>query len=57
MVWLYRSLYHWGGEGYFTRTNYYYLPSLRLEEEGGGQHPVSSPSQVEEFVLDDLKLY
>jgi hypothetical protein len=29
-----------GGGGYFTRTNYYYLPSLRLEG-GRVQHPES----------------
>jgi hypothetical protein len=29
----------WGGGGYFSRSNDFYLPSLRLEG-GGGQHPV-----------------
>jgi hypothetical protein len=35
MVWLYRSPLPVGGEGYFTLTNDFYLPSLRLEEGGG----------------------
>jgi hypothetical protein len=33
-------LSHWGGGGCFTRSIYFYLPYLRLEEGGGGQHPV-----------------
>ncbi len=28
---------------YFTRTKNFYLPSLRLEEGVGGQHPVPPP--------------
>ncbi len=38
MVWLYRSprLSQWGGE-YFTRSNDFYLPSLRLQ--GGRSAP------------------
>jgi hypothetical protein len=29
---------------YFTRSNYFYLPSLRLYRKGGGgQHPVTVP--------------
>jgi hypothetical protein len=29
-------LFHWAGGAYFTRSNYFYLPSLCSEEEGGG---------------------
>ncbi len=29
----------WGGGGYFTCSNYFYLPSRRLEEKGGGSAP------------------
>ncbi len=38
MVWLYRSPIPvgMGGGGYFTRSNYFYLPSLHLTGEGGG---------------------
>jgi hypothetical protein len=39
-------LSQWGGVGYFTRSNDYYLPSLRLQEGGGGQHPVCSMNQT-----------
>jgi hypothetical protein len=28
--------------GYFTRSNYFFLPSLSFDEGGGGQHPVIS---------------
>ncbi len=35
MVWLNRSPIPVGRRGYFTRSNNFYLPSLRLEEEGG----------------------
>ncbi len=36
-------LSHWGGVGYFTRSNDFYLPSLRLEEGLGewDQQPLS----------------
>jgi hypothetical protein len=37
-VWLYRSpMPWWGGGGYFTCSNYFYLPMRRLE--GGGSAP------------------
>ncbi len=40
MVWQYRSpISQWGGGG-FPRSNDFYLPSLRVEEGGGGRHPV-----------------
>ncbi len=32
-------LSQWGGGGHYSRSNYFYLPSLRLFG-GGGQHPV-----------------
>ncbi len=35
-----------GGEGYFTRSNYFYLPSRLLEEGEGGQHPVHAPRKL-----------
>ncbi len=35
-----------GGKGYFARSNDFYLPSLRLEEEGGGQHPMVESGAV-----------
>ncbi len=44
IVWLYPHLSYWGGGGYFTHSNNFYLPSLRLEEGGGmgsAQHPVT----------------
>ena len=46
-VWMYIArLSRWGGGGYFTRSNDFYLPSLRLEEGEGGQHPVIMPSHA-----------
>ncbi len=43
MLWLYCSAYPSADEGgYFTRSNDFYLPSLRLQEGGGGQHPVAN---------------
>ncbi len=49
MVWQYNNnnnnnnniahLSQWGGGGYFTRTNDFYLPFAALRG-GGGQHPV-----------------
>ncbi len=33
---LQKCLSHWEGGGYFARSNNFYLPSLRLEEGGGG---------------------
>ena len=33
-------LSQWGGGRYFTHSKYFYFPSLRLGEGGGGQHPV-----------------
>jgi hypothetical protein len=38
MAWLHRSPISVGRRGlggYFTRSNYFYLPSLRIEEGGG----------------------
>ncbi len=35
MVWLYRCLSRWGVGRYYTRLNYFYLPSRRLEEGKG----------------------
>jgi hypothetical protein len=35
MVWLYRSLFLWWQGWYFTRSNDFYLPSLRLGRGGG----------------------
>ena len=46
MVWLYRSPIPVGRRGCFTRSNDFYLPSLRLEEGEGGQHPVIMPSHA-----------
>jgi hypothetical protein len=40
VVWLYRSPIPVGGWRYFNYSNDLYLPSRRLEEKGGGQHPV-----------------
>ncbi len=34
-------LSRWGVRGYFTRSNDFYLPSLHLKKERGGQHPVA----------------
>jgi hypothetical protein len=40
-VWLYRSPIPVRRRGYFTRSNYFNLPSRRLlGGGGGGQHPV-----------------
>ncbi len=39
-VWLYRSHPSLEEGDYFTRSNGFYLPLLRLEEGVGGQHPV-----------------
>jgi hypothetical protein len=46
MVWLYRSPSQWGGGGRFTRSNDFYLPSLRLEDGGGGSAPCGPPVKV-----------
>jgi hypothetical protein len=35
-----------GRRGEFTCSNDFYLPSRRLEEGGGGQHPVPSPQCI-----------
>ncbi len=35
MVWLYPHLSQWVGVMYFIRSKNFYVPSLRLEEEGG----------------------
>ncbi len=35
-------LFQWGGGGYFTRSNNVYLPSLGLDEGGGGVRSVST---------------
>jgi hypothetical protein len=46
MVWLYLSPSPWGEGGYLTCSYEDYLPSLRLEEGGGGggQHPMGKHS-------------
>jgi hypothetical protein len=47
MVWLYLSPVPVGRRGYFSRSDDFYLPSLRFYEGGGGggQHPVCQPMQ------------
>jgi hypothetical protein len=43
-----------GGEGgCFTRSNDFYLPSTRLEEGGGGQHP---EDQIDFQIIPDQAL-
>ncbi len=55
-IWFgYIARYPSGGGGvYFTRTNNFYLPSLRLEEGVGGQHPVSPSTSPTASVLPPL---
>jgi hypothetical protein len=36
------------GEGYFTCSNDFYLPSRRLKEGGGGQHPVGHTCRIDQ---------
>jgi len=40
MVWLFRSPIPVGRRAVIPRLNYFYLPLLRVEESGGGRHPV-----------------
>ncbi len=40
MVWLDHLPIQVGGGGSFPHSNDFYLPSLRVEEGGGGRHPV-----------------
>jgi hypothetical protein len=40
------NLIWFGKIGEFSRSNYFYLPSVRLWRGGGGQHPVTQPSVV-----------
>ncbi len=41
-----------GWRGYFTCSNDFYQPSLRLEGGGGGQHPVDTIHKV--YVTESL---
>jgi hypothetical protein len=38
-----KNICQWGGGGYFTHSEDFYLPSLRYDE--GGQHPVAATKQ------------
>jgi hypothetical protein len=50
MVWVYPRLFQWGGRGYFTCSNDFYLP-LR-KERGGGQHPVVVARRVKDHEME-----
>jgi hypothetical protein len=50
-------LSQWEGGGYFTRSNDFYLPLLRLEEGGGDQHPVAHTIYILHSGLKALKMY
>ncbi len=53
---LYRSPILVGRRGVITHSNDFYLPSLRLEEEGGGQHPVQiSPTLAPLTFITDIQ--
>ncbi len=54
MVWLYIArLSQWAGGGYFTRSNDFYLPSLRLKkgEKATAGEPVRQPYARADFIL------